>query len=91
MLEGREPGLGPPVPKSWDKWLGADRCKQFRGTWGAADSNESSVPVPPGLPGWARSPKGRHTSWPAEPEHLSASNGCPRRGRPAHGKSHRAS
>lgn len=67
-------GLPPlQVPKSWDKWLGADRCKQFRGTWGAADSNESSVPVPPGLPGWVqRPPKGRHTSWPAEPEHLSA-------------------
>lgn len=37
------------VLKSWDKWLGTDKCEQFRGIWGAADSNECSVLVPPRL------------------------------------------
>lgn len=52
-------------PKSWDKWLGADRCKQFRGTWGAADSNRKLCSSSPRL-AWvgSKASKGRHTSWP---------------------------
>lgn len=75
MLGGRSLCLGAASsgPEVLGQVAGADRCKAVQGALGELlTAARALFQFPQACLGGCKGLKGRHTSWPAEPEHLSA-------------------